>query len=456
MRIEFQARAPNRRGIRGTHAAVAAIALAGSALLSGHRLLAPPFRVDPPALEFTGVLANVESPPKSLRIDNPDAADLRIGSLSMSGSMAAFQYFWNDCAGGVVPPRGSCHLAVVFQTGEVARQNASLRIVAASGAERTVQLSGIVSPSPPPAPPPPTLPPLPQAPPPAPPPAHSDAVPVAHAEPKKPPVVIAGSLTPDPIQFPVVQVGAGADQVAKIANTGNAPFHIVQTQIGGEHAGDFHVTDDSCTGRGLAPGACFIQVTFRPAEAGHHRAILTVTATDGIGPLSVALDGTATPPPVPVADLQPVRVDLTRQDFEHSIELRNLGDGNLVTRNISLGGRNPEDFSLDPRSCANATLARNQSCVMAVVFRADIARRSKHKTSEALVMVTDNAQGSPHTVVVTGTEGSNGHKKVWVGVITTAIVGGVAAYEATHNPTHDSGRDAPVKPSSDYPPAPVR
>jgi hypothetical protein len=136
-----------------------------------------------------------------------------------------------------------------------------------------------------------------------------------------------------------------------------------------------------------------------------------------------------------VADLQPVRIALTRLDFEHSLELRNTGSGALKTGKVELGGRNPEDFTVDPRGCANASLPPGQSCTMSVTFRPDIAKKDRHKVSEATIIVPDNATGSPHTALVTGTEGSKGHKQIWYAVAGAAAVAAVAGgvYMATHD-----------------------
>ena len=51
--------------------------------------------------------------------------------------------------------------------------------------------------------------------------------------------------------------------------------------IGGEHAGDFHITNDSCSARELAPGAvCTIEVMAQTVGGGPRAAALTVRAGD--------------------------------------------------------------------------------------------------------------------------------------------------------------------------------
>ncbi len=269
------------------------------------------------------------------------------------------------------------------------------------------------TPPPPPSTPPPSTPP-PSIPPSTPPPtAATPATPPSTPPPPRklppPPPVIGASLTPNPVQFPSITVGSLNIQNVTITNTGDAPFPAGQATIEGDHWNDFRIVTDPCSTRAVT-SPCTIRVVFLPSEAGPHRARLLLPGGDK--QYAVWLDGTATPPPIPIADLQPARIDLTQMDPEHPIELRNIGNGTLTVTAISLGGRNPDDFMLDTRNCAHAAIGRNQGCTMEVTFRADIARRARRNVSQAIVTLEDNAEGSPRTVVVTGTAASKDPKQV--------------------------------------------
>jgi hypothetical protein len=222
--------------------------------------------------------------------------------------------------------------------------------------------------------------------------------------------VIGASLAPNPVQFPPVSIGALSVRDVVVTNTGGAPFPAGQATIQGDHWNDFRIVNDPCSTRAIA-SPCTIRVVFIPSEAGQHRAQLLMSGGSGTR-YSVWLDGMATPPPIPIADLQPARIDLTQMDPEHPIELRNVGNGTLTVTGISLGGRNPGDFTLDARNCAHAAIGRNQGCTMEVVFRADLAKRARRNVSEAVVTLEDNAEGSPRTVVVTGAAASKDPKQV--------------------------------------------
>jgi Cep192 domain 4 len=440
VRIEFQARAPQRRRFSTTHAAAAVIALLAAAFVSGHRLITPGFVLSATQLSFTGVQAGVETAAQHVDLTNPFDADLRVESLTLHGEAGAFRFPWNSCVGKTIHPRDTCQIGVSFVPPATGTRNAALDVTSVNGDRRTVALTGILTPplvarieSPKPADlepptvelplapnpveprpnpvvsPPPAVevaPPKPVIPPPAPPVAPKPAPPLPVAPPRP---VIAASLRPNPLEFPSVNVGALSVREVTISNTGNAPFPAGQAEIQGDHWNDFRIVNDPCSTRAIT-STCAIRVAFIPSEAGQHRATLVLSGGGAVS--SAWLDGTATPPPRPIAELQPARVDLTRKDPEHPIELRNVGDGLLDVNTTFLAGKNPEDFSLDPRNCGEAALGRNQGCTMDVVFRADIARREHHKVSEALVTVQDNAEGSPHSVIVTGAEGSNGQKKI--------------------------------------------
>ena len=472
MRIEFQARVPGRRKFRSAHAAAAVLALLAAMFVSGHRLITPGFLLSTNQLNFTGVRVGVETTAQNVDVTNPFNADLVLDSLTLRGEAGAYRFPRNSCVGKTIHPKETCQIGVSFVPAVEGTERATLEVASINGDRRTVELTGLLNlveapaakpeaslpvlrpdgataiapdagtkpvvntveepppparitppkQTPPPAqkstPPPPPItstklpPPLPPAqdstpPPPSksqppPPPPHIQTPPL-------PPPVIGGSLTPNPVQFAPVTVGSLSVHDVIITNTGDAPFPAGQAEIHGDHWNDFRILTDPCSTRAIT-SPCAIRLVFLPSEAGQHRAQLLLPS--GAKQYSVWLDGMATPPPMPIADLQPQRIDLTQMEPAHPIELRNIGTGNLMVNGISLGGRNPGDFTLETRNCASAVIGRNQGCTMEVIFQADIARRARRKVSDAVVTLQDNAAGSPRIVVVTGTEASTNPKQV--------------------------------------------
>ena len=85
--------------------------------------------------------------------------------------------------------------------------------------------------------------------------------------------VIGASLTPNPVQFPPVTVGALSVRDVMITNTGDAPFPAGQATIQGDHWNDFRIVNDPCSTHAIT-SPCTIRVVFLPSEAGQHRAQL--------------------------------------------------------------------------------------------------------------------------------------------------------------------------------------
>src|SRR5205823_4105901 len=153
-----------------------------------------------------------------------------------------------------------------------------------------------------------------------------------------PPVqIVKAQIGPDPADFGTVPAGLGSDLDITIENTGNAAYSLGQALIRGEHWSDFRIIDDRCSNRSLPAGTCAIRVSFVPVETGLHESALVISGASG--QLGVRLRGNAAPPPKPVADLSPGKVDLTRKDVDQPISLRNSGDGNLIVNVVRLEGK---------------------------------------------------------------------------------------------------------------------
>jgi hypothetical protein len=451
------------------------LALLAAMFVSGHRLITPGFLLSTNQLNFTGVRVGVETTAQYVDLTNPFNADLRLDSVTLRGEAGAYRFPRNSCVGKTIPPKATCQIGVSFVPAVEGTERATLEVASINGDRRTVELTGLLNPveapaakpevslpalkpddataiapdagtkpvvntveePPPPAgitspkqtppkqtPPPPAPKPTPPPPPvtsakstpPQLPPAQNSTPPPQKSQPlppppppPPPPPVIGATLTPNPVQFPPVTVGSLSVHDVIITNTGDAAFPAGQAEIHGDHWNDFRILTDPCSTHAIT-SPCAIRLVFLPSEAGQHRAQLLLPF--GAKQYSVGLDGMATPPPMPIADLQPQRIDLTQMEPAHPIELRNIGNGSLTVNSISLGGRNPGDFTLQTRNCASAVIGRNQGCTMEVIFQADIARRARRKVSDAVVTLQDNAEGSPRIVVVTGTEASTNPKQV--------------------------------------------
>jgi hypothetical protein len=79
------------------------------------------------------------------------------------------------------------------------------------------------------------------------------------------------------------------------------------------------------------------------------------------------------------------------------ITVSNSGTANLTISNTTLTGVNPGDFTLVSTTCTGAVLAPNATCTATVRFNPLAVG-----TRTARVLLTDNAAGSPHRVLLSG------------------------------------------------------
>jgi hypothetical protein len=449
MQIEFAGRAPQDRKIRRGHATAAVLVLLGAALISGRRLPRPDFEVTPDVLRFVATEQSMETLPLNVTVRNPDAAPLRIASIAISGQMSDFHYTWNGCSDGVIQPKKQCTIGVTFRSNETSPQSALLQIVTAGSSIRSIRLNGVTKAEPPV----PfwlthylrSLPPLGTERPDT----RRNGEIKTNTKPRIDPQIVRAEISPDDlVDFKEVQIGSQAFTELKVSNTGTAALVINKADINGDR-NDFFIGDDHCSGQTILPaGACSIQVQFMPGERGHHSAAIVVPSN--APQMSVSMGGTAILPPVPIADLEPGEVDLTRLDPDHTLTLANVGTGRLIANRIVLGGENPLDFKFDPRNCANTAIG-NQPCSMPLVFLPDAAKRAKRKVSKATVTVWDNAEGSPRSINITGTESSTDHKNPRNSPFFQVLEIGLRSYLATRNTRKPEAPTPPVTVTSTSP-----
>jgi hypothetical protein len=98
------------------------------------------------------------------------------------------------------------------------------------------------------------------------------------------------SITPNPVAFGSVSVGATATQTFDITNTGNITLTLTKAA---PPVGAFNTTTPVSEGQQLSPGDVIHQsVTFTPTVAGAQSAVYSITGDDGQGAIAVQLTGT--------------------------------------------------------------------------------------------------------------------------------------------------------------------
>jgi hypothetical protein len=218
------------------------------------------------------------------------------------------------------------------------------------------------------------------------------------------------TVTPSPFNFGVQPVGATsvAQPFLVTNNTAStATFtSIVATGVTPVANTDFAISSDGCSPSGVAAGLqCTVGVTFTPSAAAAESATLVITAvvTDGgqastqVFNVNLSGTGSATAPGVGF-DHTTVPFGgqmLTTTSAAIQVKLTNTGMGPLTINSIAASG----DFA-ETNTCpvSPATLAAAGTCSIGVTF-APTAVGARTGT----LTVTDNAGGSPHTILLTGT-----------------------------------------------------
>jgi hypothetical protein len=153
---------------------------------------------------------------------------------------------------------------------------------------------------------------------------------------------------------------------------------------------------------------CILQVNFAPQSSGSKNASVNFVDNASGSPQSVLLSGTAIAPKLQVS---PTALNFATQSVgiasaSQSITLSNSGTSPVTINQISVAGANASDFNCSSVLGANAScngtcssvLGANASCQVSVTFKPTaVGNRS------ALILVSDDAAGSPQSVSLAGT-----------------------------------------------------
>jgi VCBS repeat protein/HYDIN/CFA65/VesB family protein/ASPM-SPD-2-Hydin domain-containing protein len=314
------------------------------------------------SISFGNQLVGSSSAVQMVTLSNTGTATLTITSIAIAGANSGDYSETNTC-GSSVAAGANCSISVTFKPTATGARSASLTITDnANGSPQNVALTGAGT----------------------------------------APVVSLGGTTN--LNFGNVPVGStGTAQTVTLTNTGTAPLTITSIAVTGTNSGDFADTNTCpASGATLAAGAsCTISVTFTPTATGSRAASVSITDDAAGSPQSVSLTGTGV---VAAVALSPLTLTFTSQlitttSAPQTVTLTNSGSGPLTISSIALSGANIGDFA-ETNTCPApaASLAAGTNCTISVVFKPTATGNRV-----ASVTVTDNANGSPQSVSLTGT-----------------------------------------------------
>jgi len=192
---------------------------------------------------------------------------------------------------------------------------------------------------------------------------------------------------------------SSAPQIFSLVNIGNQLLTITSISIVGPDASSFSQSN-TCLAT-LAPNAhCSITITFNPATAGTFTATLQVVDNAPGSPQTLVLNGTGIAP-APAVTFSPSAVSFPSinqgsSSLPQSLTVISSGNTTLHISSVSLTGPDPSDFNFT-NNCT-APLAPASNCSISLVFSPTAPGQ---RTAD--LMITDDAQGSPQSVVLSGT-----------------------------------------------------
>ncbi|HTS17845.1 MAG TPA: choice-of-anchor D domain-containing protein [Verrucomicrobiae bacterium] len=213
------------------------------------------------------------------------------------------------------------------------------------------------------------------------------------------------TLTPSSVTFSnqVIVGTTSAPLTVTYQNGTTVPVTINSISIMGPGSNDFVIEAQNCAGNTIGTGgSCAVVVGFAPTTNGTRQANLVFT-DDAVGsPRIVPLIGNGAAP-TPAVCLSsgtsfvfPGQVVGTTSTVQ-SLTITNCGSLPLVLSNATFTGTAAGDFSVAAAICTNAPLAAGGTCALPLTF---IPTRSG--TRQAILVIPDNAAGSPTDVNVQG------------------------------------------------------
>jgi hypothetical protein len=204
-------------------------------------------------------------------------------------------------------------------------------------------------------------------------------------------------LTPPSLTFAPEPVGImSAAQKVRLSNDGSKAMAVTSVVA----SGDFAQTNDCPISPGTVPpsGFCTLSVTFIPTATGIRTGAVTISDNAPGSPHQLPLTGTGG---LPVVSLTPASLNFGSQAVgttspAQPATLKNTGSGPLSIASIATAG----DFA-QTNNCGS-TVNAGASCTLNVTFTPTATG-----TRTGTLSITDDAAGSPHHLLLSGT-GFNG------------------------------------------------
>jgi len=211
-------------------------------------------------------------------------------------------------------------------------------------------------------------------------------------------------VSPASLAFDETYTGyTSAPRTVTVTNSGNLPLNVTSASA----SGPFAVSDNRCASAVAAQASCTVAVTFHPTAAGEQTGTLTIVSNSIHGDATASLSGMALLS-VPIAQLSTTELLFGNRHVGTAsdplpVTLTNTGRASMAVSSVAVTAGGAEFAQTN--NCG-MSVAANAGCTVQVTFTPSAAG-----SRVGLLSITDDATGSPHTVVLTG-----------AGVIGTAVL----------------------------------
>jgi hypothetical protein len=322
--------------------------------------LVPQAQLTPTTVSFADRLVTpTASPATVVTMTNTGAATLNISNVAITGANTGdFVIGTSTCNAAALAPAGKCTVQVRFKPSTRGLRSAALTFTDnAAGSPHSVTLSG---------------------------------------------TGLAPEVTFSPASIPFGDQRTGTaslEQQVTITNTGNSSLTINTLIRSGTDFNQFVLGAQTCTGVAIAPGGhCTADVAFKPTTVGAKSATLRTTDNAPGSPHTMALTGTGIAadvsfdPPLNYGDQTTGTTSASQ-----TLTVTNSGTASLTVGTVSIAGTDPTQFNLVSETCTTAAIAPGATCQVTVTFNPTTAG-----AKSAVVRLTDDAPGSPHTSALSG------------------------------------------------------
>jgi len=317
----------------------------------------PVFSINPSTKDFGNVLVGATSETQTFTITNTGSASLTVNTITLTGTDDSEYTLTVTDIPCTLDAEGTKEFTVSFSPVSVGAKTANISIThTASGSPATVALSGAgIAPS--------------------------------------------FSISPATKDFGDIAVGVTSEpQTFTITNNGTAVLTIGNITLSGANESEFTLIVPEVLN--IAPeGTLEFTVSFSPVSTGAKTASLSITHNAGGSPATVALTGNGTAPVFSISPTSHIFEETTTGTISEAqtFTITNSGTAILTINTIALSGTDESEFTLTAPDLPWAINAGGNHSF--TVSFTPVTTGAK----TASVNITHNAEGSPHSVTLTGT-----------------------------------------------------